>query len=497
VSKRLRLLVSVSCLAGALACAAGAGAARVQPFLSAGPFTPLAGPSVPCLNGPGLPCYLPSELQQAYNYPTGANAPSGAGQTIVVVTAYGAPFVADDAFTFGFLTGMPGPPHLRIATQQTPVQGAQGSGQTYFWQVETDLDVEWAYAMAPGARIVLAVANSDDTRDIAQVMREVLPRYPGAIVTQSFGMDETGPASDPSLAATFSPMYLDVLRHGGTVLAASGDLGASNGTELEAHFFPQLGIVPSPMAAYPASDPFVLAVGGTEGNPYPDGLLSDAGAYGGEQAWNEAVLGGAAAGGGAPSALFAAPPWQRSLHTGNRLEPDVSYNAALVGGALTIVSCRPNPADGGVTLDPSCVDSSRQGYISVGGTSAGTPQWAAIVALANQVRSSHLRAPLGLVSPLLYDLARDPRTYARDFHDVTTGSNALDLRAFGAPAPSRFGFAAAPGYDLATGLGTPNVANLLSDLADRDSGEIPGSLGRAPKSDRDGHGRPSRFDPSR
>ena len=97
-------------------------------------------------------------------------------------------------------------------------------------------------------------------------------------------------------------------------------------------------------------------------------------------------------------------------------------------------------ADGGVTLDPNCVDPSRQGYIAVGGTSAGAPQWAAIVALANQVRMSQAKGPLGLVSPLLYDLAKDKRAYARDFNDVTTGSNALDLRAFGSPVPSAFGF---------------------------------------------------------
>jgi subtilase family serine protease len=265
-------------------------------MLAPSPFTPLSGASVPCLNG-GIPCYLPSEIQQAYDYPAGPAAPAGAGQTIVVVTAYGAPFALADVRTFGHLTGVPYPPSLTVYSQQTTVPAAQGSGQTYFWQVETDLDVEWAYAMAPRAHIVLAVANSDDTLDVAQVMREVLPQYPGAIVTQSFGMDETGLASDPSLVPTFSPLYLDVVRHGGTVLAASGDFGASNGTEFELP-------VASAMAAYPASDPLVLAVGGTEGNPYPDGLLTDTGQYGGEQVWNEiAPSGFPGASGGAPSAV--------------------------------------------------------------------------------------------------------------------------------------------------------------------------------------------------
>ena len=506
MTRRLRFVVLAVLAGAALASVAAVSAANVRPLLASSPFTPLSGPSVPCLNG-GLPCYLPSEIQQAYNFPSGQAAPNGAGQTIVVVVAYGAPFVGPDVQTFGGLTGVPSPPDLTVVPQKTAIPAAHGSGQTYFWEVETDLDVQWAYAMAPRAKIVLAVANSDDTLDIAQVMREVLPKYPGAIVTQSFGMDETGPASDPSLVATFSPMYLDAVRRGGTVLAASGDLGASNGTELEAMFFPELGVTPSAMAAYPASDPLVLAVGGTEGNPYPMGLLSDAGTYGGEQAWNEiSPFGAPGAGGGAPSAVFDAPPWQRSLHTKDRLVPDVSYNAALVGGALVIVSCRPNMADGGVTLDPTCVDPSRQGYIAVGGTSAGAPQWAAIVALANQVRMSQARRPLGLVSPLLYDLARDRRSYARDFNDVTAGSNALDLRAFGAPAPSQFGFAAAPGYDMATGLGTPNVANLLKDLARGDSGDIPGNVFHGPKGDHGEHGdhgdhgdkgRHHRFDPSK
>jgi subtilase family serine protease len=461
----------------ALLGAGAASAARMQPLLASSTFRPLAGASTPCLNG-GIPCYLPGELQAAYNFPSGPSAPTGDGQTIVVVTAYGAPFVKEDIQTFGMLTGVPAPPNLTVIKQQFAVPQAQGSGQTYFWQVETNLDVQWAYAMAPKARIVLAVANSDDTLDIAQVMREVVPRYPGAIVTQSFGMDETGLASDPTLVSTFEPMYLLALLRGGTIVAGSGDLGASNGTELERAFgIPDL--IPSPMAAYPASDPLVLAVGGTMGDPYPDGLLTDAGTYGGEQVWNERspFAPQAGASGGAPSVVFDAPSWQRSLQRGtkDRLVPDVAYNAALVDGALVILSCRQaNDGSGAISF----CDPTRQGYVAVGGTSAGAPQWAAIVALANQVRASQHRPSLGLVSPLLYELARSPRSYARDFHDITVGNNRLDLTAFGAPAPSKFSFDASPGYDLATGLGTPNVANLVADLAQRGSGDLPGNLAR-------------------
>jgi subtilase family serine protease len=492
LAKRLRFVVWLP-LVAALCAASAASAVPMRPALapptSFAPLSTLVRTSVDafiCPNG-GL-CYFPSAVQQAYNFPTGPNAPTGAGQTIVIVTAYGAPDIQYDLQSFDYFTGTADPPSFVIAKQQAVVPGAGGSGQSFFWQIETSLDVEYAHAMAPGARIVLAVAKTDDTKNIAQVLREVLPNYPGAIVSQSFGMDETGPASDPSLSATFSPMYLDILRKGGTVLAASGDFGASNGTELESFMFPELKITPSPMASYPASDPLVLSVGGTQGNP----LASDSGAYGSEQAWNEIFGGQSAAGGGAASVIFDAPPWQRSLNTKDRLEPDVSYNAAANGGVFVVLSCPPD-AFGGV--DEQRCNPADPHYNAVGGTSAGAPQWAAIIALANELRARQVRGPLGLVSPVLYDLARNPRTYGRDFHDITSGNNALDLSVFGFPG-SQFGFAAQPGYDLATGLGTPDVSNLLSDLSRHGSGEIPGNLLRSLKQDGKNHG-PHRFDPSK
>ena len=221
MTRRLRFVVLAVLAGAALASVAAVSAATVRPLLASSPFTPLSGPSVPCLNG-GLPCYLPSEIQQAYNFPSGPAAPNGAGQTIVVVTAYGAPFVGPDIQTFGGLTGVPYPPNLTVVPQKTAIPAAHGSGQTYFWEVETDLDVQWAYAMAPRAKIVLAVANSDDTLDIAQVMREVLRSTPARSSRRASAWTRPGPASDPSLVSTFSPMYLDVLRHGGTVLAALG-----------------------------------------------------------------------------------------------------------------------------------------------------------------------------------------------------------------------------------------------------------------------------------
>jgi len=128
-----------------------------------------------------------------------------------------------------------------------------------------------------------------------------------------------------------------------------------------------------------------------------------------------------------------------------RAEPDVSYNAAVNGGVVIVV--------GGCRGAPGC-------HGLVGGTSAGAPQWAAIVALANELRGRQAKGPLGLATPALYAIARDTQLYHQDFHDIVIGDNG-----FAGTLP---GFSARPGYDLATGLGTPDVAQLISQLAAND-----------------------------
>jgi subtilase family serine protease len=444
LSKHLRFVVGLWVVLAA--CAAGSAAASpMRPALTNLPFaqisdaaakaalqTPLCPP-----NGGTIVCYSPSFLRDAYDFPTGKKAPTGAGQTILIVTAYGSPFIQHDLSQFDAENGLPDPPSFTTVNQQTQVTDA-GSGDFLTWAIETSLDVEYAHGMAPGANIVLAVGSTDDSANIAQLEQEVLPQYPSAIVSQSFGADEAGLASDPDAAAIMDKLFLNQVLHGGTVVAASGDFGASG-------FTPFVG-QPSPMAGYPASSPFVLSVGGTMGNPAPAGLWNR-GRYGGEQAWNEllpAVFPGGGAGGGAPSILYPAPFWQLGL-TGSsmRAEPDVSYNAAFNGGVIVVLG-----GQHGV----------------VGGTSAGAPQWAAIVALANEMRGQRGSGPLGIATPQLWSLARDRNDYRQDFHDITLGNNTLLGSSSGLP-----GFNAGPGYDYATGLGTPDVSRLLKDLSGRDA----------------------------
>jgi subtilase family serine protease len=246
------------------------------------------------------------------------------------------------------------------------------------------------------------------------------------------------------------------VRNGGTVVAASGDLGASG-------FGPFVGGPPVPMASYPAASPYVLSVGGTMGAPDAQGLWN-AGQYGGEQAWNESVpfFPGVGAGGGAPSTVYRAPLWQLGM-TGSsmRAVPDVSYNAAYNGGVVVVFH-------------------GKHGVL--GGTSAAAPQWAAIVALANEARGKRGLPSLGLATPQLWLLARDRSSYRKDFHDIVLGSNAL-----GGPGSGLPGFDARPGYDFATGLGTPDVSRLLKDLSARD-GEQSGSNDQGGSQQQGGNG---------
>lgn len=396
----------------------------------------------------GLVCYAPNFVRAAYNFPPTLD---GTGQTILIVDAFGSPTVQQDLATFDGVFGLPAPPSFTILCPEggcpafDPTDAHHGE---VGWSIETSLDVQYAHAMAPGANIVLVVASTSSGNAINAAEAAAIAKYPGSIMSQSFGTPEILVHNNNAQIKQAHRNYQAAQAAGITVLASAGDLGATNGFS-------------TANAGFPASDPLVTAVGGTQGLPYlppfsasscsggpcSAGLATISGTcatllfgslsgprcqpvgYGGEQVWNEPVFG--AATGGAPSLFFSVPSYQNGLGLATRTTPDVAYNAAVNGGVLVRWSAVPSAA----------------GFYIVGGTSAGSPQWAAIVALANQMKGS----PLGFINTALY------KCPAGDFHDITVGDNRLNGTAVG--------FSAGAGWDDATGLGTPNVANLVADLA--------------------------------
>jgi subtilase family serine protease len=388
-------------------------------------------PFGPCLFlSRGFNCYGPDEIAAAYDYPARSEL-DGTGQTIMIVDAYQHPLVLRNLRTFDALFGIPNPSSENFVQVNGPSVTSSGSGDVDGWGVETALDVQWAHAMAPGARIVLVQAASDDDANIAAALAEYIPQYPGAIISQSYGEPET---LTGNVMSDYRAAFRTATSFGDTILAAAGDWGAT--------FTPVLNTQSPTYASYPASDPLVTGVGGTQGLPYGNGLLVN-GHYGGEQVWNEPESAIDRATGGAPSVLFAAPPWQRSASPyKTRSTPDVAYNAAVNGGVYAIHTLETGP-----TPRPTFI-------YDMGGTSAGTPQWAAIFALANEARGLQGEGPIGWANATLAEVGSQNKTQDA-FHDITVGNNAFD---------SPNGYAAGPGFDLATGWGTPDVTNLISAL---------------------------------
>lgn len=329
--------------------------------------------------------FQPSQIRKAYGIDQLSY--NGAGQTIAIVDAYGSPTIQNDLATFDSQFGLPAA-NLTIAYPNGQPSKTDGG-----WALETSLDVEWAHALAPSANIMLVVAKSNSTSNLVSAI-DYATSHGAQVVSNSWG------GSEFSSENTYDSHF----QHTGVVYAASaGDSGAG--------------------AEWPAASPYVLSVGGTS-------LKTDsAGNYSSESAWSSS--------GGAKSAYEARPAYQNnwtSVVGSQRGIPDIAWDAD------------PNT---GVAVYDSTADQGQKGWFEVGGTSVGSPCWAALVALADQGRT----APLSNsdVMTQLYNIAGTTGSsgYTTDYHDITSGSN-------GNPAVA--------GYDLVTGIGSPQVNNLIPAL---------------------------------
>ncbi len=383
------------------------------------------------------PCYSPQEIRRAYGMTSVLDAGfRGAGQTILIVDSFGSPTIAHDLHVFDEGYGLPDPPSLRVIAPLGTVPFDPNNADQSGWTVETTLDVEWAHALAPAANIVLLTSPVSETQGVQgmpqflQIERYALNHHLGNIISQSWGTTENTlfTPQGKDVLDDFNDFYQQAASDGVTVLASSGDSGSAN---------PDVNgnIYPFPTVGFPASSPWVTAVGGTSL------FASTTGKYQSETVWNDGPNAGA--GGGGISQFFREPDYQednlpasdQALLRGARGLPDISYNADPNTSILIYISYK---------------GAGQPGYYAIGGTSEGSPQWAGIIADANQWAGR----PLGFLNEALYQLGKSH--HASDaYHDITVGNNSQD----GIP-----GYAATPGWDASTGWGTPRGADMLEQL---------------------------------
>ncbi len=280
-------------------------------------------------------CYTPVQYRVAYDLnplysgrATGRPI-TGAGKTIVIVDSYGSPTIQKDLKTFDAEFGFPNP-DLKIEQFGTIPPFDPTNGTMVGWAEETTLDVEYAHSIAPGAKIVLAetpVAETEGVTGFPEMMnaeQSLINRGVGDVISQSFGATEnTFPGFSSGNYSSLLDLryaYKDAAAHGVTVLAASGDEGATNDEADGSTLYPYR------VNSWPSSDPLVTSVGGSMLN------LNQAGnKITPDTVWND----GFGAGGGGVSAVFSRPFYQ-SLVAGvvgkHRGTPDISMSAAVNGG---------------------------------------------------------------------------------------------------------------------------------------------------------------------
>jgi subtilase family serine protease len=371
-------------------------------------------------------CYTPQQIRTAYSIqPLLNKGITGKGRTIVLIDAYQSPTVQQDLNTFDTTFGLtPTTVHIIAPDGLTPFDDTDPN--QLGWAEEISLDVQWSHAVAPGATIDLVLAKSSEDADILSVTKYAVEHNLGDVISQSFGEAES--CADPKLLVAEHKVFEEATSKHMTVFASSGDDGAAQPTCDNTSYILS--------ASTPASDPLVTGVGATH-------LNADAttGKYISETAWNDSF----GASGGGYSTVYKRPFYQNGVVRSQwRGVPDVSYNGDVNGGVLTVLGFL--GADSGI-------------YI-FGGTSAGSPQWSGIIALADQ-RVHHR---VGFINPILYAIGRNPFTYHDAFHDIVSGNNTFIGTDTNGNTVTIQGYNTTRGWDPVTGWGSPIVSHLVNFL---------------------------------
>ena len=358
--------------------------------------------------GPEEAPFQPPQVAALYGFPPGR----ADGQRIALIE-FGGGYTTGDLT--GYFTGL-GLPVPQVA--EAGINGAANQPGTDA-DIEVLLDMEIAAAVAPGVSLVVYFAPPDDRGFIDAVTGALYDEtHPVNVISISWGAAESWWTDQAR--EVLDGLFADAAALGVTVLCAAGDHGAAHTAhDGQVH------------ADFPASSPHVLGCGGTS-------LTASGGAIASEVVWNNAN--GWATGGGV-SAVFPVPVWQRSVTIPASLSknqgpgrgvPDVAGHADTATGYLVRVHGQDVPA---------------------GGTSAVAPLYAGLVALLNTA----LGTPAGFLNPVLYQLAGTRSV----FREITQGNNSVPDSSYGPATP---GYAAGPGWNACTGLGSLNGQRLLDAL---------------------------------
>ena len=378
----------------------------------------------------------PDDLSTVYNLKSLYNSGiDGTGQKIVVAgqTQIDPADIQQFRTRFGLAANDP---------QAVLVPNTRDPGKVTDDMAEADLDLEWAGATAPSAKLIYVYSY-----DVMDAIQYAIDQNLAPVLSVSYGLCEAQTSTSDAL--TFQTWARQANAQGMTWFAASGDSGGADCVSGTSHSGAGLAV------DVPASIPEVTGVGGTEFNEGTGQYWNATSASNGgsalsyipEMVWNDSDSSGPASGGGGASVVFQKPSWQTGSgvpQDNARDVPDISFPASANHDGYMVYS------DGQLQI--------------IGGTSAGAPSLAGIAALLNHYLVSSGAQPipgLGNINPKLYSLAE---TTPSIFHDITEGNNIVEVtcgRRIRGCTPGSFGYNAGPGYDQATGLGSIDAYNFV------------------------------------
>lgn len=414
--------------------------------------------------GPENTGYTPTEYRNAYNIP---NTYTGAGVKIAVFeVGFGAPnsgcYAGSNVDTYDAYFGLTPPARIDESVDGQLVQSNDGNGT----QGEAELDIEAINAIAPQAQVLVycgaygAYANSG----FLDTNQRIATDNMADVASESYGGDEAYfiQAGIPTFLDAENNIFRQMAAQGQSMLTSAGDTGSGSGNRA----------APVPLTPQdPAAQPYITAVGGTR--LYVNGTDANS-SYLDETIWNRGVEGGTAGGGISNYWPLSAEPWQQGPGVNNQFSQAYANSAGAPHRQYPDISADADPTTG-MAIYSNFGPPSYSNWYYIGGTSLASPLVAGMIGDAVQLGGKRL----GLINPALYTLLQNAGQYNRDFHDIVKGNNDPycvagsgscdnDTTIYnGIPGPY---YPATPGYDIASGVGTPNVANMVPDLINLNSG---------------------------